>query len=100
MRLWSPAYLHEFERQRELEVDSLPYWRSYIKDNTFGDHYPEEQLPSCIIAVPETADQPRKKARGGYDAPWLVGVCAIVSGRDAQETFWLVRTYTAIIRAI
>lgn len=98
VRLWSPDYLAEVAEQSSRARGDLAPFRSYVHMVDLAK-YNEDQIPTCVIVAPGTVDTPERHS-GDYDAPWGVGLGAVVSGQDAENTYELVSLYVAALRAL
>lgn len=98
IKLWLPDYLAEVGEQKGYARGSLPMFRSYVPAVTL-DRFDEDQIPSCVIIVPGTLDQPQNR-QGAANARWSAGIGCIVSGKDREGTRKLASTYTAAVRTL
>lgn len=99
LKKWMPTYIAELERQIGWSRKPIPSPRSWTTRTRFT-HYPEDQLPQCIVVSPGLADPPKKSDGGMFTAEWSVGVGVIVSAKDEASTKALARFYAACVRAI
>lgn len=102
VRTWIRDYLAEMERQRHMVVGELPEFRSIV---TAGDSekFPEDQLPSLMIASPgiETRQGAIEvHGDGAYVARWRVECSCEVSARGNRLALALCRLYAAAVRAL
>lgn len=99
IRKWITTYLAEIERATGRPSQSLQPFRSYV-GSVDTDRDVEDQLPTCVIAVPSVFEIPRRNGDGTYDAEWNVGVAAVVSAMDRDSTMALSKAYIAAIRML
>lgn len=99
LKKWMDTYLAEVERQNGKAVRSLPRPRSIVRRNAF-EHWVEEQLPTLIVVSPGTVGPPRKRGNGSYEVDWTLGIAAIASGKDSDNTRDLVDLYATAVRAL
>lgn len=98
LRKWLPTYLAEIERQRGITPPgSLPRPRSWTVASSL-DKWPDHPLPAVFAVSPGLAEEPLRTSRGGYRAPWGVGVAAVVSAKDRAASRRLAAMYGAAIR--
>lgn len=104
VRKWIRDYLAEVQRQRHLEPDGLPEFRSIVAAGDISK-FPEDQLPSLMIASPgldTTGSRGRLEAHGdgGYVARWRVECNSEISARGNRQALRLARLYTAAVRTL
>lgn len=107
VRVWIRDYLAELCRQRKLDAEAFPPFRSLVATSYFHK-LPEDQLPALIITSPGT-EASRGSARGGrmeihgdgtYGLRWRVEAGAVVTTRGNREAAKLARFYTAAVRVL
>jgi hypothetical protein len=98
VRLWSPDYLAEVAEQHGRARGDLAEFRSYVHMVDVSK-YSEDQTPTCVIVSPGTSEHP-ERSKTDYGAWWSVGLGAVVSGQDVQNTYELVGLYIAAMRAL
>jgi hypothetical protein len=96
---WMPTYLAEAERQRGIPEGSLPAIRSYDTVNQW-QHWPENQLPACLVVSPGTVRPPKKEGDGTYRGFFAVGLGIVCSADNQQNTNQMAKLYTAVARAV
>ena len=89
LKLWSPAYLAEVERQKGA---SLPPFRGYVTES--GDVF-----PVALVACAGTEGDPERHGDGTITAWWAVGAAAVVAGKTRDEANVTAGYYGAAIRA-
>jgi hypothetical protein len=104
IRVWIRDYLAECERQRGLEPEGLPQFRSIVAAAQ-PEKWPEDQLPALLIASPGLADTTSRRGievhgDGGYVFRWRVDCVAEISARGNREAMRLARLYAATVRAL
>lgn len=97
LRKWSPTYLAEAERQTGRTVGSLPRIRGWTTAPDF-EKWPEDQLPCVLLISPGLVDVPNPDGQGFYRARFSLGLAAIVSTSQADETADLAKLYCATLR--
>lgn len=101
VRLWEATYLREIEEQKGLDPNSLPAFRSrFAVSEDEPDRWPEDQLPSLVVACPGTLGEPKSDGEGAYHATFAVEVGVIVSANEEGATNRLAKRYAAAVRAI
>jgi len=98
LKLWTPTYLAEMERQLGLDSKSLPHIRAWTRINEF-EKWPEDQLPTVLLICPGLAEPPIKDGSGAYRAKWALGVAVVVSASTERATRNIAGIYSAAIRA-
>lgn len=97
---WIEAYLAEIGAQHGRERDDLPPFRSYRATPRGFQHWPEDQVPACIIVSPGPASNSIEKHRNLYGAEWPIGVGVLCSSLDQDSTNELVELYVGALRAL
>lgn len=109
VQAWLPTYLRDVERAEGVRADgatplvpgSLPLPRSWRVTDGPVHKWPEDQLPAVIFGSPGLDDSgPRRRGDGEHSGRWVVSLTAVVAGRDADVTDWLVGLYTAALRLL
>lgn len=95
---WIDSYMSEVERQRDMEVRTLPRPRSWVYSSAV-EKFPEDQLPAVILASPGITDPPTADGQGRYSARWRVLVAAEVVARGNRVALGLARLYATALRA-
>lgn len=102
-RVWIRDYLAEVARQRGLDPDAFPAFRSIVA-SARQQRLLEDQLPTLILAspgiVPLTTGHVEARGSGAYTARWRLDAGAIVSARGNRQAVKLARFYAAAIRAM
>jgi hypothetical protein len=96
---WMPAHLAEVGKQHGRVRSDLPMIRSWTRSTSRFDAFVEEQLPACVIVIPDIIGQPRQEGDGSWTVEWAVGVGFIISGQDQDNTTDLIGLYTAAGRS-
>lgn len=101
LQTWYPDRLAFVTRQLAtmgVDIGYLPEPRSYVISSD-PNHFPEEQLPAVLIAVPGTVGRP---VRDGfvYRAYWEVRVTVFVDSTQRETTEALAKYYSAATRMI
>ena len=100
LKLWTPTYVAEMERQLGLAPRTLPLIRSWIT-TTDVDQWAEEALPSCLLLSTGLAETPVKDGRGSYRARFALGLALVVPPlTDDAATDELAKVYTAVLRTV
>jgi len=97
LKLWMPSYLGEVSVNASKGRCDLPKYRSW-RSSVEVEHWPEDQLPGCIVVSPGLLPSPEKHG-SRYNAEWAIAVASIVSGNDWDSTMDLVNYYTAAARS-
>lgn len=99
IRKWFPTYLAEVAREDGRSTSAMPHFKSYSSAFDMPDgRFIEDAIPACIIVCPGWMDAPER--RGGlWTVKWAVGLGAVVSGRNREETVELAELYVAALRA-
>lgn len=85
LALWTPAYVAEVSRQRDLEASALPRFRRFsIRRDEVLD--PQVQLPACSI-ITTNASPVAHDGHGNIDATFIttVRVYAAAPGEEASQ---------------
>ena len=103
-RIWIRDYLAEVERQRGLEVEGFPRFRSIVASG-MPAKWPEDQLPALLISSPGLAESGASRSiqvhgDGGYVARYRVDCTSEVSARGNRQAIMLARFYTAAVRTL
>jgi hypothetical protein len=104
VRIWIRDYLAEAERQRGLEVEGFPRFRSIVVAGGAAK-WPEDQLPALLISSPGLAESGASRAiqvhgDGGYVARYRVDCTSEVSARGNRQAIMLARFYAAAVRTL
>ena len=99
LKLWSPTYLAELERQTGRTPGSLPTVRAWTFANDF-EKWVEDQLPAVLLLSTGLSDEPKKDGRAVWRGNWAVGLACIVSTSDLNNTSALARLYAAALRTV
>lgn len=97
IKIWLPTYLAEYERRHDIPAKTLPALRSFASATEF-DHWPEEQLPGCIVISAGLLSPPERYGDGMMSAEWACGVAVLTSGQDRTQSLRLAKIYIACIR--
>lgn len=92
------SYLAEVERQHFIEVGLLPRPRSWVRSGEV-ERFPEDQLPSVMVASPGLTDAPVADGQGAYLARWRVLVAVQIVARGNRIALPLARQYALALRA-
>lgn len=95
---WLPTFLHEIERQNELNEGSLKIPESISFASEFTT-FPEEQTPAIVIVVPGIPARPTKEGGKTYTVAWSLSVYVSVSAKTQADTRRNAYLYIAAIRA-
>jgi hypothetical protein len=102
VRAWVRDYLAELARQRGLDPEALPAFRSIV-DSSEARRYPEDQLPALLVAstgVESRGGRLELNGDGFYTARFRVDCGAVVSARGNRHAVRLARYYAAAVRAL
>lgn len=91
-------YLAEAERQRGLEPETLPVFKTYSQVNEFRN-WADDETPVCVIVSPGIP-RFKRKGRGEYFAEFDLGVACIVQANNREKTNALSRVYGPVIRQL
>lgn len=97
IQAWQADYLAEVAVAGGRPRGSLPLFRSFVLAPD-EDRFVEDQLPSCLIVVPDIVSI--HQGRGEYRATWDVRLGAVVSGQNRDNTLELTMLYTLALRMI
>jgi len=98
VRLWLPTYLAEIERQRGLDVQSIPTIGSYSTSNEFYK-WNEDAIPALIAVSPgRVPRRAERRANGQIDAWYRIGLAVIVGGADREDVRRISGLYGAAVR--
>jgi hypothetical protein len=98
LKRWSSTYLAEAERQTNRVPGSLPRVRTWTTAPDF-EKWPEDQLPCVLLISPGLAQPPMPDGTGQYRAQFSLGLAAIVSAAQMDDTAELAKLYCAVHRA-
>ena len=102
VRVWIRDYLAEISRQRGLDPEALPPFRSIV-DSAEARRYPEDQLPGLLV-VSTGIDAPGGRVEtysdGLYTARFRVDCGAVISAGGNRQAVRLARYYTAAVRTL
>jgi hypothetical protein len=100
---WDRTYLDGLARldgqDPMFAAGQFPEIRSF-PDALDTSKFPEDQLPSCVVVVPGTAERPVKAGSGKMRAKWACALGVVVSGPSLERTIRLAQLYTAAIRTL
>jgi hypothetical protein len=97
LQKWISTYLAEAERQTGRTVGSLPRIRAWTTSPDF-EKWPEDQLPAVLLISPGLVDPPLADGQGFYRVRFSMGLAAIVSTSQMDETAVLAKLYCATLR--
>jgi hypothetical protein len=100
IRTWISTYLAEKERQDGLEAGALPRPRGWVIAGGPVNKWPEDQLPTILLASVGIPAIPRKGGDGRYRARFDIRVSSIVSAATERDSRRLAHRYTAALRAL
>lgn len=101
LQLWLPTYLAEIERQKNLGTDFIAppvYWSTTFQQGF--DFMGEQKTPAILVMSPGINGKPAREGDGTMRAGFTVGIGAVVSAREQDETNALATYYAAAIRAL
>jgi hypothetical protein len=99
LQKWMLTYLARTERAIQKSAGWLPLPGSYITSND-ANHWPEDQPPAIVVAVPSTLSTPKMEGNRSYRAEWDVRVTVFVQAPDRDATQRLAGYYGATIRSL
>lgn len=105
VRVWIRDYLAEVARQRGLDPESYPPFRSIVA-TARNQRFLEDQLPSLVMVsprmLPGTGQRGHIEAHGdgSYLGRWRIDAGAVVSARGNRQAVKLARLYTAALSAL
>ncbi|MGZ4530809.1 MAG: hypothetical protein ACXVXP_00485 [Mycobacteriaceae bacterium] len=100
LQTWFPTYLAMMDRRlASLNLGSLPAPGSYVTSSD-PRHWPEDQPPAVVVAVPGTLGQPKRDGSRNYRAFWDVRVIVFVTASDRESTERLAKYYGAAVRLL
>lgn len=95
---WQADYLAEVAEQHGRQRGDLELFRSWVTAIDL-ERWNEDQTPTCAIVAPATVTAPERHS-GRYTVAWGVGIGAVVSGQDRDNTYELAGLYIAALRAL
>lgn len=98
LKKWMPTYLAEVERQVGLVAGHYTRPRSWRVRNDI-DKLPEDMLPMIIVVSAGLEDPASKDGRQSMRAAWAIGVAAIASSINQDESRRYAYRLGAAIRA-
>jgi hypothetical protein len=98
VQMWGPDYIAEVSERSGRRRDEMPMFRSFATVYDLNK-FDEDQLPSLVCVAPGTIESPIKHAKQ-LTARWGVGLAAVVSGQDADNTYELATLYIAAVRVL
>jgi hypothetical protein len=99
IRRWISTYLAEKERQDGLKAGALPRPRGWVVAPDVNK-WPEDQLPTILLASTGVPAIPQKGGDGRYRARFDMRVTSIVSASTERDSRRLAHRYTAALRAL
>jgi hypothetical protein len=97
LHAWLPTYLHEVERQQEVEPGKIARPK-FIGTSVEADLFPGEELPAIIVVAPGTAGEPERGGDGSWSAWYQVTIACLVQSPDELSTRALAGYYAAAVR--
>jgi hypothetical protein len=99
LEAWMSTYLREIELQQNLPQDAIPEPTAYLiaeeVDNQHGD-----RLPMLVALSPGLSRPPQQTGNGSFRATFALGISIIASAAERDDNKYLIRLYSAVIRAI
>jgi hypothetical protein len=99
LQAWAPKYIAEVSRQKG-RTAPLPALRNWTVIATGFEKWTADQLPMVLIQSSGLAEPPKAEGNGKIRGKYLVGVAAIVSAGNDDDTRRLSGEYFAALRAI
>ena len=103
VRRWQRDYLAEVCRQRGLEPEQLPLYRSFVVADTL-EKMPEDTPPVLVVVspglVPGAGQAISRRGTGAVNASFVIELGSFVSARGNRQAPKLSRLYTAAILAL
>lgn len=97
IRAWFRTYIAEIAYRSGRARGDLPPFKSYAKSTTI-DHFVEDQLPSCVLAI---MDNPKTyRHRGIYRTDFDLRVGAFVKGQNDDNSIELAMLYGAAVSTL
>jgi hypothetical protein len=100
VRTWAPDYIAEMGARDGRDRTALPSFRSYTSKMNDPDKFVEDQIPCCVVVAPGMVSGKIARRARTIDAQWAVGLAAVVSGQDEDNTYELAELYTAALRSL
>lgn len=99
LQTWAATYLERMCRKIGQPAGWLPYPQSYVHTND-PNHFPENQPPTVVVAVPGTSGRPIRDGSRNYRVEWDVRVAIFVRATDREATEKLAKYYGAAFREL
>lgn len=100
LRLYLPDYLREAERSQGYPVGQAILPRSYPVAPDLRK-MPEQAIPAVVVQIPGLGSAGAKRGAGGvFTAEWVLGLSALVHGKNAEDTEALADVYGLALRLL